>query len=63
LSAARHHYPVLTRLYIEALLLDPEAAAQVWEAWSKGELSDYWAVWARCVISLQGSGRRGLRAK
>jgi len=27
---------MLTRLYIEALLVDEEAADQVWEAWDRG---------------------------
>ena len=29
---------MLTRLYIEALLIDEELADQVWEAWDKGEV-------------------------
>jgi len=36
---------MLTRLYIEALLIDEEAADKVWEAWDKGEISTYWAAW------------------
>jgi hypothetical protein len=36
---------MLTRLYIEALLVDPDAADQVWDAWHKGEIGTYWAVW------------------
>ena len=32
---------MLTRLYIEALLADPEAADEVWEAWNSGELCDF----------------------
>ncbi len=31
---------MLTRLYIEALLVDKELADQVWEAWDKGEMDD-----------------------
>ena len=31
---------MLTRLYIEALLVDPEAADRVWEAWDSGEIDD-----------------------
>ena len=31
---------MLTSLYIEALLVDSEAADQVWEAWDKGEIND-----------------------
>ncbi len=30
---------MLTRLYIEALLVDEELADQVWEAWFAGETS------------------------
>jgi len=29
---------MLTRLYIEALLVDEELADQVWEAWDAGEI-------------------------
>jgi hypothetical protein len=36
---------MLTRIYIEALLVDEEAADQVWEAWWGGEISTYWAAW------------------
>ena len=28
---------VLTKIYIEALLVDEELADQVWEAWNSGE--------------------------
>ena len=31
---------MLTRLYIEALLVDEELADQVWEAWDKGEIDE-----------------------
>ncbi len=31
---------MLTRLYIEALLVDEELADQVWRAWDAGEVSD-----------------------
>ncbi len=30
---------MLTEIYIEALLVDPEAADQVWEAWNRGGIS------------------------
>ena len=30
--------PMLTEIYIEALLVDEDLADQVWEAWDKGEL-------------------------
>ena len=36
---------MLTEIYIEALLVDEELADQVWEAWDKGEISDFWAAW------------------
>ena len=36
---------MFTEIYIEALLVDEEAADQVWEAWDGGEISTYWAVW------------------
>ncbi len=31
---------MLTRIYVEALLVDEDLADQVWEAWDKGEISD-----------------------
>ena len=34
---------MLTRLYIEALLVDEDLADQVFEAWDTGEISDFWA--------------------
>ena len=37
---------MLTRLYIEALFVDEEAADAVWEAWDAGEISDFMAGWA-----------------
>ena len=35
---------MLTEIYIEALLVDEEAADQVWEGWDTGDISTYWAV-------------------
>jgi len=32
---------MLTRIYIEALLVDEEAADRIWEAWDRGEISSY----------------------
>lgn len=32
---------MLSHLYIEALLVDPEAADQVWEAWDAEELTTF----------------------
>ena len=31
---------MLTKIYIEVLLVDEELADQVWEAWDKGEIDD-----------------------
>jgi len=42
---------MLTRHYIEALLADPEAADQVWEAWDAGEISDFVAAWIWWIIA------------
>ena len=36
---------MLTEIYIEALLIDEELADQVWKAWDKGEIIDFWAAW------------------
>ena len=41
---------MLTRLYIEALPADPEAADQVWEVWDGGEIDDFGASWAWWII-------------
>ena len=35
-----HITAMLTEIYIEALLVDEEAADQVWEIWDKGEIDD-----------------------
>ncbi len=35
---------MLTRLYIEALLVDSVLADLVWEAWDNGKLNDVYAV-------------------
>jgi len=44
---------MLTRLYIEALLVDEELADQVWEAWDTGEISDFWAAWGWWMVATQ----------
>ena len=36
---------MLTEIYIEALLVNEGLADEVWEAWDKGEISDFWAAW------------------
>ena len=42
---------MLTEIYIDALLVDKELADQVWEAWDKGEMSDFWAAWTWWTIA------------
>ncbi len=37
---------MLTRIFIEALLVDEELADQVWEAWDAGLIPDEVAAWA-----------------
>ncbi len=41
---------MLAEIYIEALLIDEDLADQVWGAWDKGEISDFWADWALANI-------------
>ena len=44
---------MLTRLYIEALLVDEKLADQVWEAWDVGEIDGNTAaiLW-RCIAGI-----------
>ena len=42
---------MLTQIYIEGLLVDEKLADQVWEAWDKGEISDFWATRAWWTIA------------
>ena len=42
---------MLAEIYIEALLVNKELADQVWKAWDKGEISDFWAVWMWIAIA------------
>ena len=44
---------MLSEIYIEALLVDPEAADQVWEAWDAGELNNAAACIAWTLIIRQ----------
>jgi hypothetical protein len=44
---------MLTRLYIEALLVDEEAADAVREAWNAGEASDFWAAWMWWTVAMR----------
>jgi len=48
---------MLTRLYIEALLVDEDLADQVWEAWDKGEIDDQTA-WLPWMMNAGRSVRR-----
>jgi len=48
---------MLTEIYIEALLVDEEAADQVWEAWDKGEIDDCAAYFAWLLVSFDSSER------
>jgi len=43
---------VLTRLYIEALLVDEELADQVWEVWDAGEINHAVAYTAWILIAV-----------
>jgi hypothetical protein len=45
-----HHFPMLTRIYIEALLADEKLIDQVWAAWDQGEIGTYWAAWGWCIL-------------
>ena len=42
---------MLTKIYIEALLVDEELADQVWAAWDKGEIDETTAVLAWWIMS------------
>jgi len=42
---------MLARLYFEALLVNPEAADEVWALWDKGEITTYAAAWAWWVTA------------
>jgi len=46
---------MLTRLYIEALLVDPEAADRVWEAWDSGDVADETACIGWMLIAIMNS--------
>jgi hypothetical protein len=43
---------MLTRLYVEALLIDEELADQVWELWNAGVITDEMAAWAWCILAV-----------
>jgi len=48
-----HSLAMLTRLFIEALLVDEDLADQVWQAWDKGEIDDQVA----CIAWMMIAGR------
>ena len=43
---------MLTRIYVEALLVDEELADQVWAAWDMGDLSDQTTCIAWVLIAM-----------
>ena len=44
-----------TQFYIEALLVDPDLADQVWELWDAGVITDDLAAWAWLMVLAQVS--------
>ena len=42
---------MLSEMYIAALQVDENLADQVWEAWDKGEISDFWVAWLWWAIA------------
>jgi hypothetical protein len=50
---------MLTEIYIEALFVDEELAAQVWEAWDKGRIDDQvvWLAW-RLIVERRSDPRK-----
>ena len=56
LPATPHSSAMLTRLYIEALLVDEEQADQVWEAWDKADIDDQvaWLAWTIAASAAVG---------
>ena len=49
---------MLTRIYIEALLVDEELADQVWELWQAGLTSDELACIAWWFVATSGAVER-----
>jgi len=45
---------MLVEFYVEALLVEPEAADLIWEAWAAGGLTDSVAAWAWWQIASNG---------
>ena len=44
---------MLTEIYIEALLVDEEAADQIWQAWDNGKIDDMGASISWIIIADQ----------
>ncbi len=42
---------MLTRIYVEALLVDEELADQVWQLWNIGMIPDDLAALAWCILA------------
>lgn len=47
---------MLVDLYVEALLVDPDLADQVWALWDAGVVTDELAAWAWCILVLCHDG-------
>ena len=45
------HQAMLTSLYVEALLADPDLADQVWELWNAGVITDGVAAMAWLILA------------
>ncbi len=53
-----HPLAMLTRIYIEALLVDEDLADQVWELWNAGAIADEVAAWAWWITANVCSDRK-----
>ncbi|VUX56123.1 protein of unknown function [uncultured Woeseiaceae bacterium] len=42
---ADHPQTMISEIYISALLVDEALSDQVWKAWDKRKMSDFWAGW------------------
>ncbi len=56
---------MLTRLYIEALLVDEELADQVWKTWDKGEIDDQveWLAWWLIALLSKPAGNSSITVR
>ena len=50
-TLAGHPLAMLTEIYIDALLVDEDAADQVWDAWDAGLIPDELAAMAWCILA------------